>query len=172
MTPSLTAIATSEASAAIWLSALIDGEGCVWLGRLKNGSHAGEMRRLVSIAMTDEEVIDMAQACFDTLGVAYSRQLRPGQREGYRPVHILSVTGGAGINRLAEVLTLSHNGKRQRLIEAAASFKPLACSGCGKPLDQRTRGCAPCLSRMKYRRKHGLPNTPGKTGRPARPSLL
>jgi hypothetical protein len=149
--------------AAIWLSALIDGEGCVWVGKLKSGPSAGDTRRVLSIGMTDREVIDVAVDCLITLGVRYCLFVQ--DKSPHRPLHTISVTGQIGLRKLAAVLMLTHNGKRERLASILETYKPPSCSLCKVPYHERTRGCDACQARMKYRRKHGLPNTPGRTGR-------
>ena len=159
-----TEIVSNPIYASIWLGALIDGEGCVWVGKLKRGPAAGEIRRAVTIGMTDVEVIAFACACLNTLGVRHNTNTK--ERLGhFKTVYTVSVSGQLGIRKLASVLYLTHDKKRMTLADVLASYKPPVCNGCGVEYDQRTRGCPACLQRMKYRRKHGLLNTPGRTGR-------
>lgn len=166
-TSNLTELCSDPKLAAIWLSALIDGEGCVWVGQLKNGPSKGETRRTITIGMTDCEIVDFACACLVTLGVRFSRHFKK-ETSTRKAVYTVSVSALPGIKRLSEVLTLIHDGKKRRLILAVESFKPASCGRCGVAYHQRTRGCSACVARMKYRRKHNLANTSGRTGRLAR----
>lgn len=157
--------------AAIYLSALIDGEGCVWVGAPRKSRSRGikpqrksSLRRSISIGMTDKEVIDFASKCFDTLGVKHSRHLcrrRPPNKD----VYWVSVNGANAIRAAALVLSPVHNGKRTKLQNVVDSYVEPACSQCGVARRLRTRGCEACIARMKYRRRRGLPYTKGKTGR-------
>jgi hypothetical protein len=157
------AIWTDPILAAVWLGALIAGEGCVWVGKLKNGPATGETRRVITIGMTDREVIDFACRCLTTLGIRHNLHTR--LRPPHRTLYTVAVGGQLGMRKLAAVLHLTHDGKRARLASVIESYKPPSCSACGVRYDQRTRGCPACLQRMKYRRKHGLANTAGRTGR-------
>ena len=158
------AIANDPLSAAIWLGALIDGEGCVWIGKLKRGANAGDTRRIITIGMTDPEVIRFAMRCLTTLGIKYDHTHKP-RTLPRKSVDVVAIAGQEGIRRLADLLFLSHDGKRQRLAELIESYKPRRCSRCGVDYHQRTRGCSACTARMKYRRLHGLDNVAGRSGR-------
>lgn len=99
---------TNEQAGA-YLAGLIDGEGCVSLCTLKNGSQAGMLRRVVTIGMTDREIIDLAARLYTQLGIGFSRSDRaPG---GIRKhVWTISVQARSDLIRLADCVPIQHPG--------------------------------------------------------------
>lgn len=151
--------------AAVYMAALIDGEGCVSLCTLKIGPSAGSVRRVVTIGMTDEALIDLAAELYTQLGITFSRhdKAMPAPR---KHVWTIAVQARASLERLAEVVPIRHPEKRAKLQAVLDSFPDRVCKPCGAPLDQRSRGCSACRDRHKMRRRAGTPSACGETGRP------
>lgn len=112
----------SDQEAAAYLAGLIDGEGCVSLCELKNGSQAGALRRVITIGMTDREIIDLAADLFDQLGIGYSRhdKARPGK---LRHVWVISIHARIDLERAAELIPIRHSSKREKLQAILNSYK-------------------------------------------------
>ncbi len=112
----------NDQQAAAYMAGLIDGEGCVSLCTLKNGPAAGMLRRVVTIGMTDKEIIDLAAALYTQLGIGFSRSDRaPGGTR--RHVWTISVQARADLIRLAECIPIQHPEKQQRLAAILDSYK-------------------------------------------------
>jgi hypothetical protein len=156
----------TDAEAAAYLAALVDGEGCISFSLLKSGASAGDVRRVIVIGMTDKPIIDLAAALYDRFGIRYTRHDR--QPKGNRKhVWVISIQARAGIERFAEIVPIQHPAKREKLTAILAGYRPMACLRCGAPLEQRTRGCSACQDRHKMRRRaKTLPAATGETGRP------
>ena len=105
-----------------YLAGLVDGEGCVSLCQLKSGSHAGEYRRIITIGMTDREIIDLAARLFEQLGIGFSRSdLHPGGTR--RHVWTIAINARADIERFAALIPIQHRAKQERLAAILGSYK-------------------------------------------------
>ena len=164
----------SKELAAMYLAALIDGEGCVGNYTWKGPVGQTRRSRVVTIGVIDKELIDAAAKCYTRLGVKYRRRaiFRPECKGQY--MHTINVTNLLSLSAILELVPLQHIKKRKKLADAVASFKQPVCGRCSIDLDQRTPGCIACIFRHKYRRRrerqglNSLPSVPGKTGRPRR----
>lgn len=111
---------TNEQAAA-YLAGLIDGEGCISLCTLKNGSQAGTRRRVVTIGMTDKEIIDLAARLLAQLGIGFARCDRfPGGTRKH--VWTISIQARSDLIKIAELIPVQHAGKRERLDAILSSY--------------------------------------------------
>lgn len=99
-------------TAAAYLSAMIDGEGCVEFKRRPNSKG---WRRRVRITNTSPGIVAAVREACGVLDVHYTMHERTGTN---KPAWEFNFPGSS-IPLLAEVLTLADEGKRERLAQAA-----------------------------------------------------
>ena len=160
-------------SAAAYIAALVDGEGCVGAYEWRGRSGRTARRRTIVVSVRDKEIIDAAERCYRTLGIHCSRSSRYLANRGYR-MWTIDVSTYVGAARFAAVIALQHREKAAKLAVVLAAFRPQVCAACGCTWDARTVGCANCRDRHKARRRSERegagtrPSVPGRTGRPRR----
>ena len=101
--------------AAAYLAAMIDGEGCVEYGPLPNAKKS--WRRRVRITNTSPGIISAIEDACRVLDLHYTKHERAGTRKQAWEINF----PGPSITRMAEILRLADDGKRERL-RAAASY--------------------------------------------------
>ncbi len=104
----------SLAEAAAYLGALIDGEGCVFLGR---------SGRQISITNTDYDIIGAALDACQAIGVAPRVYLREKNWKGRLPLWKVQLMHHADFIRVSEVVPIFASRKVAALRAILASYK-------------------------------------------------
>jgi hypothetical protein len=103
-----------ERTAAVYLAAMIDGEGWILVN----------INRQVGIFNTDRDLIDAVTECCDVLGLNYVVQLerrahRRNRQDGWR----VNITGKPSLERIRDVVPIRASRKRSKLGEAIAACR-------------------------------------------------
>lgn len=117
--------------AAGYLSAMIDGEGCVSFGTLPSGA----LRRSVRIANTEQSIVD---ACFEAckvLDIPVSVHGGKNQRPHEKPVWTIYI-GGPALAKLASVVDLKIEEKKKKLLQGATANAQLKRSKDQRPMEE------------------------------------
>jgi hypothetical protein len=112
----------SVKEAAMYLSAMIDGEGSVSSGVVGSVTNI----RITCCTNTDEDVLDATTECLDVLGVPWQRY-DGSPRPPWKPCSHIVVHGRQNIIRLATHLNLRSAHKRDRIhaaLTASAKTRP------------------------------------------------
>lgn len=109
--------------AAAYLAGIVDGEGCISICQLKNGPAAGEYRRVITIGMTDKEIIDLIAELYQRLNIGFSRSERQPKAAGRKYVWTISIQSRKDIIRFAEQIPIQHLAKQKALSAILTSYK-------------------------------------------------
>jgi len=104
----------TQAEAAIYLAAMIDGEGCV-------DYRGGHSLRRILISNTESSIIDAILACCDALDLhtyVYEKTPAPPRKVSWE----VNITGLRSLRRLAEVVPLRSEAKAAKLDVVLASY--------------------------------------------------
>lgn len=100
-----------------WLAGMIDGEGSVYLSRIKYGQS-----KYVKISSTTPELIEGVQSVLDLIGVSYSVTSRIYDNPKWKPIYNVLVYGRENLEKMSEVITLLHPDKSKKLREIPLSY--------------------------------------------------
>lgn len=107
-----------------YLAGLVDGEGCIgsYEWKARRDGKTTIRSRVITIGVTDAELIDAAAACCDLLGIPYRRSTNGHTITG-KPVHVLDITTRVGLLRFQRLVPIRSVRKRDRLAAALASYQ-------------------------------------------------
>lgn len=114
----------TKATAAAYLSAMIDGEGYVEAPGIPGPKGALGKRRAVTIVNSDMEIIEACARCLNVLGVVYTITKAEPQGRGRKDMFRVRVGRTADIAVLAKWCPVQVSGKLARLQAAAIPTPP------------------------------------------------
>ena len=136
--------------AAAYLAALVDGEGCVSMYRVGKRQ---DIRRIITVAVCDRELIDTAGRCCRILGIPFRRSDKTPKNPKHRHIWKIDIGSRAGLETFAANVPLQHARKLSKLMAVVLSYQDENCTECGCPWNDRTPRCGRCTQRHKVRRR-------------------
>jgi LAGLIDADG-like domain len=110
-------MAFSEDQAALYLAAMIDGEG--WVGEPK-----GVTNRAIRIANTERDLIDAIEECCQVLGLHYLTYPYVAKRENWSPGWMVHITGEDSFRKILAQVPIRSTRKLDRVRRTIDSFRP------------------------------------------------
>ena len=147
----------TKEQAACWLAGFVDGEGCVYFRDAAIGKDGKKhWGRVITIANTDPNLIDVTAQCMEKLGIEYARFDRPARKENAlskNPKHVytIQIRKGPAMWQFRELVPIQSENKKNKLDGALRSYRGLHCAGCGCLHDRYTKGCRNCKTRKYFR---------------------